>query len=171
MARGPIKGLILREINISQRRSTPLHVSTTLVQSGGSTIVHSHGCIFSFYLWRLLWANTLTNIEPALVWFCKHQDYHLFTLCGMFAEALEALCIVAFGLVSWWFSLFISSWLQLQGAANPLGQLCSGRVGDTATKASEGVVFELALAPLRLLSCARMSDWQLKTHGMYLDWQ
>ena len=64
------------------------------------------------------------------------------------------------------FSFYLE--LQLQGAANPLGQLCSGRVGDTATKASEGVVFELALAPLRLVSCARMSDWQLKTHCMYL---
>ena len=167
MARGRIESSILKEINISQRNSTLVHVSTTLGQSGGSTLVHSHGCIFSFYLWRLLWANTLTNIEPALVWFCKHQDYYLFTLCGMFAEALEALCIVVFGLVSWLFSLFISSWLQLQGAANPLGQLCSGRVGDTATKASVGVVFELALAPLTLVSCVIMLDWQLWKHCMY----
>ena len=164
---------ILKEINISQRHSTLLHVSTTPGQSGGSTIVHSPGCIFSFYLWRLLWANTLTNIEPALVWFCKHQDYYLFTLCSMFAEALEALCIVVFGLVSWLFSLFISSSLQLQGAANPLGQLCSALPGwghrDKSVRGSR--LWTCTLAPITFVSCVRMSDWQLKTHCMYLDWQ
>ena len=146
MARGPMERSILKDINISQRHSTLLHVSTTPGQSGGSTIVHSPGCIFSFYLRRLLWANTLTNIEPALVWFCKHQDYYLFTLCGMFAEALEALCIVVFGLVSDYFLFLSRAHCSCRAPPTHSGScVLPSRVGDTATKASEGVVFELAL--------------------------
>ena len=90
----------------------------------------------------------------------------------MFAEALEALCIVVFGLVSDYFLFLSQADCNCRAPPTHSGScVLPSRVGDTATKASEGVVFELALAPLRLVSCARMSDWQLKTHCMYLDWQ
>lgn len=88
----------------------------------------------------------MTNIEPALVWFCKHQDYYLFTLCGMFAEALEALCIVVFGLVSDYFLFLSQADCNCRAPPTHSGScVLPSRVGDTATKASVGVVFELAL--------------------------
>ena len=112
MARGPMERSILKEINISQRHSTLLHVSTTTGQSGGSTIVHSPGCIFSFYLWRLLWANTLTNIEPALVWFRKHQVFihPLRHVCWSFRSTVY--CCIWFG-----FLIIFSFYLELTAVA------------------------------------------------------
>ena len=90
----------------------------------------------------------------------------------MFAEALEALCIVVFGLVSDYFLFLSRAHCSCRAPPTHSGScVLPSRVGDTATKASVGVVFELALAPITFVSCVRMSDWQLKTHCMYLDWQ